>query len=167
MGRQIKVRATAILVEDEKILLVEQRVTGSRSWSLPGGALEAGETLEACLVREVREETGLLVGMDRLLYLCDRIEAARHVVHITFQVRRLGGHLQAGEEPEPGANPIHSVEMVPLSRLGDPAWGGMLGDPAWGGMLRERGFSQRFCDLAESGFPGSGTCRGAVSNIGL
>jgi hypothetical protein len=51
--------------------------------------------------------------------------------------------------------------------LRDPAWGGMLRDPAWGGMLRERGFSQRFCDLAESGFPGSGAYRGAVSNIGL
>jgi ADP-ribose pyrophosphatase YjhB (NUDIX family) len=145
----IKVRATAVLVEDGEILLVEQYVSDTRAWSLPGGTLEAGETLDACLVREVREETGLVVGLDRLLYLCDRIEAGRHVVHITFAVRRLGGHLRAGVEPEPGANPIRSVQMVPLRRL------------------REHGFSERFCDLAAAGFPDSGTYRGPVANIGL
>ena len=58
-----KVRATGILIEDGCILLVEQAVTPSlsRRWSLPGGGVEAGETLAKCLVREVREETGLEV----------------------------------------------------------------------------------------------------------
>ena len=105
--------------------------------------------MEACLCREVEEETGLLIGLDRLLYLCDRIEGDRHVVHITFAVRKLGGSLQVGIEPEPGANPIRSVRMVSLRSLG------------------EYGFAQRFCDLAMAGFPDSGTYQGPVTNIGL
>jgi ADP-ribose pyrophosphatase YjhB (NUDIX family) len=149
MSDKIKVRATAVLVEDGQMLLVEQRVSEARPWSLPGGTLEVGETLEACLVREVEEETGLIVGVERLLYLCERIEDDLHVVHITFEVKRLGGCLEVGAEPELGANLIRSVRMVPV------------------GLLGEYGFGQRFCDLAEAGFPGSGSYRGSVASIGL
>jgi ADP-ribose pyrophosphatase YjhB (NUDIX family) len=146
-----KVRATAILIEDGHILLAEQKVTESlrRSWSLPGGTLEIGETIEACVIREMKEETGLDVIVDRLLYVCDRIADGRHVVHITFAVERVGGELQLGVEPEAGANPIKNVKMVPLSQL------------------REYGFSARFCELAQADFPDSGTYQGPIHNIGL
>ena len=144
-----KVRATAVLIEEDRILLVKQRVSDARHWSLPGGALEMGETLEACVAREVREETGLSVRVDRLLYLGDRIEDDRHVVHITFAVSRVGGCLVVGTEPEPGANPIYDVEMVPIESLS------------------EYGFGRRFCDLAAAGFPDEGSYVGAVSHIGL
>jgi ADP-ribose pyrophosphatase YjhB (NUDIX family) len=145
------VRATAVLVEKGRILLVQQRVSelATRTWSLPGGAVQSGESLERCLVREVKEETGLDIAVERLLYVCDRIEQGAHVVHISFAVRRTGGALTLGAEPEPGANPIGDVKMVPLSSLG------------------EYGFSERFRELAEAGFPDSGSYRGPVSNIGL
>ncbi len=150
-NKSLKVRATAVLIEDGNILLVEQRVTESlaRGWSLPGGTLEFGETLQECIVREMKEETGLDVAIERLLYVCDRLQDERHVVHVTFAVRRVGGRLRLGAEPEADANPIKSVEMAPLASL------------------REYGFSQRFCELALAGFPGSGSYRGAVTNIGL
>jgi ADP-ribose pyrophosphatase YjhB (NUDIX family) len=144
-----KVRATAVLIEDNSILLVEQRVSDTRSWSLPGGTLEMGETLEACVVREVEEETGLIVRVDGLLYLGDRIEEGRHVVHITFAVVKVGGRLRVGAEPEPGANPISGVEMAPIESLA------------------EYGFDRRFRDLASAGFPGQGGYVGAVAHIGL
>jgi ADP-ribose pyrophosphatase YjhB (NUDIX family) len=137
------------LIEDGNILLLEQKVTESRKWSLPGGTLEFGETLQDCIIREMKEETGLDVAIDRLLYICDRLQDNRHIVHITFAVKRLSGRLQLGNEPEADANPIKSINMVPLASL------------------REHGFSERFCELAMMGFPASGSYQGLVTNIGL
>lgn len=144
-------RVTAVLVEDGHILLVEQRVTpsSSREWSLPGGGLEEGETIEDCVQREMREETGLSVAIDALLYLCDRIQDGRHVVHITFAVKRLAGELRTGHEPEAWANPIRGVKMAPIVHLAD------------------YGFDPPFCALARAGFPQRGTYQRAVANIGL
>lgn len=144
-----KIRITAILVEDRHILLVEQKVTKSRKWSLPGGALEFGETIEQCAVRETKEETGLDIAIEKLLYVCDRLEEDHHVVHITFAVKRLGGHLRLGSEPESKANPIRSVRMVPIASL------------------EEYGFSECFYELVATNFPDSGNYMGSVINIGL
>jgi mutator protein MutT len=147
----IQVRPTAVLIEDGKILLVEQQVCGSpgRRWSLPGGRLEAGETLEQCVVREVAEETGLQVAIDRLLYVCDRMVESGQVVHITFAVRRVRGELRREPTSASRADGIGAACMVGLADL------------------CQYGFDRRFQDLAEAGFPGAGTYRGHVTDIGL
>ncbi|MFC8639835.1 NUDIX domain-containing protein [[Kitasatospora] papulosa] len=46
-------RVTGIVIEDGNILLLNQDTDGPRSWSLPGGKVEDGETLEEALVREM------------------------------------------------------------------------------------------------------------------
>lgn len=143
------VRATIVLIEDGNILLVEENGDGLAcpGWSLPGGKLESGETLEQCAIRETKEETGLDISVDQLLYLCDRLQANRHIVHVTFLVKRVGGTLRAGHGPD--ADVIKTVQMVPLKSL------------------CEYGYSSQFRDLAISGFPGRGSYRGSVKNIGL
>ncbi len=54
--------AARILIENElgEVLLVHKR--DRDSLAIPAGALEEGETIEACIRREVKEETGLIVG---------------------------------------------------------------------------------------------------------
>jgi ADP-ribose pyrophosphatase YjhB (NUDIX family) len=142
----MRVRVTGVVVEDGRILLLNQDTDTGRSWSLPGGKLEAGETLAQALVREMMEETGLDIEPGRLLYVCDHVPA--EVVHMTFEARRTGGTLgdvMAGAD----ATPIRGVEFVPVAKL------------------PELGFSERFAELITAGFPSAGSYMGPKSAIGL
>jgi len=58
----------AVLVKDHQILLVKRNITpGKGKWSLPGGFMEAGETIAKSVCREVAEETGVVCHSPRLL----------------------------------------------------------------------------------------------------
>ncbi len=57
----------AIIVQDEAGRLLLQRRGDNAEWSLPGGTLEPGETIEDAARREVREETAVVIGRPRLL----------------------------------------------------------------------------------------------------
>ncbi|MGW4371743.1 NUDIX domain-containing protein [Nocardia takedensis] len=55
------------LVTDENGSVLMQRRGDSGNWSLPGGIMEVGETLEGCAIRETREETGFDIEITGLL----------------------------------------------------------------------------------------------------
>jgi ADP-ribose pyrophosphatase YjhB (NUDIX family) len=144
----MNIRVTGILLSDDKILLLDQDVENSRSWSLPGGKVEENETLEAALKREMKEETGLEVDVQRLLYVCDHITEKAHILHITFEVKETGGKLgdlTLGVD----TNKIRSVEFVSLADI------------------TSLGFSSKFQKIVQDGFPKAGNYMGAKSNIGL
>jgi 8-oxo-dGTP pyrophosphatase MutT (NUDIX family) len=110
----IRVRVGVAIVQEGRILLVNHRRMGRSYWVLPGGALDAGESLPECAAREVREETGLDVTVDRLLYLLEVFpkDGERHTVDVIFL-----GHL-ADETQAPRAMAgwtIERPEFVPLN----------------------------------------------------
>ena len=96
----------AIIVDAGRILLVRRGAQPLKGqWSLPGGALEIGETLSAGLIREVREETGLAVEPVELIELLDRIyrdgERVRyHYVIADYLCRVTGGVLRAASDAD-------------------------------------------------------------------
>jgi 8-oxo-dGTP pyrophosphatase MutT (NUDIX family) len=67
-----------VLIRGEALLLKNER----GEWELPGGRLEAGEGLRECVAREVREETGLRVGVGPLLdaYVYEVLPGARVLI---------------------------------------------------------------------------------------
>ena len=148
MSNLLQVRVTGILVEDDKILLVKQNVTSDRNWSLPGGRVEQGETLEDAVVREIEEETGLVTKVSKLLYICDKPDASPSLLHITFLLEKTGGEIRLPSN-EFDLNPISRVEMVPIRDL------------------KAHGFSGKFVTIVQQGFPESGSYKGLKSNIGL
>lgn len=107
------IRVTGILIEDNKILLVKQKVSEKRNWSLPGGKLERGETLEEGMIREMKEETGLDVEVLKMLYLCDVSATDNTLLHISFLLKRNKGEIQLPSN-EFESNPIFDVIFVPV-----------------------------------------------------
>jgi 8-oxo-dGTP diphosphatase len=64
---------SALVRRDTDLLMVREPLPGDHepSWVLPGGVVEPGELVHEALIREVREETGLIVpGPSRMLFLC-------------------------------------------------------------------------------------------------
>ena len=67
-------QVTAALIFDRQYVLITQRPTGSRHegiWEFPGGKQEPGETLEDCLVREIREELGVRIEIEEYFLSVD------------------------------------------------------------------------------------------------
>lgn len=144
----MQVRVTGLLIEDGRILLVKQRVSEERAWSLPGGRVERGETLREALLREIEEETGLRTQIIRFLYLCEKPEADPPLLHITFLLNRISGDIRLPSN-EFDANPIEDVQMVPINDL-----------PRYG-------FSREFLQIVQDGFSAAGSYQGSKTNIGL
>jgi 8-oxo-dGTP diphosphatase len=95
----------ALIFNRGKILLVERgREPLKGYWSLPGGVLETGETLEQGIIREVREETGLEVKPLKVLEIFERIvhdaqgAPEYHYVLIDYICRVTGGSLRAADD---------------------------------------------------------------------
>jgi 8-oxo-dGTP diphosphatase len=87
------------------VILIKRRFEPlAGQWSLPGGAMEIGETLAAAVAREVAEETGLTVEVGPLIEVIDRIILDEHGrVHYHFVIadylcRPVGGRLAAGSD---------------------------------------------------------------------
>jgi len=113
------VGVAAVVFGGEEVLLVRRGQEPARGvWSLPGGAVEVGETLAQAVVREVREETGLVVevlGITAVLERLYRDDAGGfpyHYVLIDFACRVREGELQP-------ASDIDAACFAPVAALDD------------------------------------------------
>jgi ADP-ribose pyrophosphatase YjhB (NUDIX family) len=95
----------AVIVDDGKVVLIKRKYEPLRGqWSLPGGGVEIGETLESAVAREMLEETGLDVVVGPVIEVLDRImrddgERVRyHYVLIDYLCWPLAGELRAGSD---------------------------------------------------------------------
>ena len=109
----------AVIMRDGEVLLVKRRFEPlAGTWSLPGGTVEVGETLEAGLRREMREETGLDVEIGPVIEVFDRImlddsrRVQYHFVLIDYLCWPVGGRLAAGSDVE-AAIFVHPSRLEP------------------------------------------------------
>jgi 8-oxo-dGTP diphosphatase len=95
----------AVILIDGKIVLVKRRHEPlAGQWSLPGGTLELGETLEAGVAREMLEETGLVVDVGPVIEVFDRIlldeqrKVRYHFVLVDYLCRPISGTLTSASD---------------------------------------------------------------------
>ena len=96
---------SAAILRDGQVLIVRRaRPPAKGLYTLPGGAVEAGETLIETLVREVREELGMtiepiaLAGYREAIMRGDDKRVARHYVILAFAARWVAGEPVLGDE---------------------------------------------------------------------
>lgn len=96
----------AVIVHEGRVLLVQRGTEPAKGrWSIPGGLIEVGEMLTEAVVREVREETGLIVEPVELVELLDRIHRDEgrvryHYVIADYLCRVIGGTLTAASDAD-------------------------------------------------------------------
>ena len=107
----------AVILDGGRVLLVKRGQEPLKGqWSLPGGAVEVGETLDAALAREVREETRLDVRVGPVVEVLDRIQRDAsgrieyHYVIIDYLCRVRGGTAASGSD----ADEVRWVELASL-----------------------------------------------------
>jgi len=95
----------ALIFRRKSILLVQRARNPLKDyWSLPGGLIETGETVEAALQREVLEETGLIVRPRKMFEIFERIildaegRAEYHYILHDYLCTVVGGKLEAGDD---------------------------------------------------------------------
>jgi 8-oxo-dGTP diphosphatase len=95
--------------ETEQVLMVHNKDVNS--WSMPGGAVEDDETLEQAAIREVKEETGLLVEINDVVAIneCFFKRNNEHALFVTFRAKIIGGKISI-ENP----NEISTITWVDI-----------------------------------------------------
>jgi 8-oxo-dGTP diphosphatase len=112
----IGVGVGAVIVDEHRqiLLLLRRKAPEIDHWTIPGGTVEFGETLEDAILRELREEIGVACIIDRLLGVTNHILSAeqKHWVSPAFLV-----HITSGvpENKEPAAHA--EMQWYPIEGL--------------------------------------------------
>ncbi|MBN1221682.1 MAG: NUDIX hydrolase [Candidatus Aminicenantes bacterium] len=100
-----QVAVGAVVFREGKILLVKRMNDPHKDkWSIPGGSVNLGETLQEAAEREVREETGLIIRATKPIHTFDLIEREDdgtvrfHYVIVDLEADYIGGHLQPADD---------------------------------------------------------------------
>jgi ADP-ribose pyrophosphatase YjhB (NUDIX family) len=105
-AKELRPSVAAIIRNGDGGVLLQRR-SDNGLWGLPGGSLEIGESVTTAVVREVKEETGLVVEVERLIgvYSDPSFQVVRyndgnvvHYINTLMSCRIVGGTLQTCDE---------------------------------------------------------------------
>ena len=107
----------AVIIKDGKIALIKRGNEPSKGkWTIPGGLVELGETLEVAVIRETKEETCLDVKNPRVIDVVDNVDLDEqgkikyHYVIIDYLVEVISGEIEAASDAE-------ELRLVPFGEV--------------------------------------------------
>ena len=117
--RVIRVGTRAVVFNKDNEILVVTNLPEADYYYLPGGGVWFHEKIEDCLVREVKEETGLDVQAERLLWVRDFIEGFPnlHGIELFFLATITGGKFKPVHDSEPLESSFMKVEQFERIRF--------------------------------------------------
>jgi ADP-ribose pyrophosphatase YjhB (NUDIX family) len=164
--------ATAVLDDAGRVLLAKRE--DLETWTLPGGAVDDGESLAQAAVREVAEETGVAVRLTRLVGLYSRPTWSRHIA--VFAAVPTGGQLaaQPGEVVDLGYFPADALPDPLLWWFRQPIADALAGataavwtqDAIWPFPFGPQEYSAMRAELARSGLSKADFYRRHLTQIG-
>lgn len=122
--KKFNIRVYGLLIEDEKILVVDEIIRGRKITKFPGGGLELGEGTIDCIVREFLEETGMEVNVKEHFYTTDFFQPSAfndedQIISIYYTLQRTGelkpNHVLPVNEKET----LLSLRWLPLRELSE------------------------------------------------
>jgi 8-oxo-dGTP pyrophosphatase MutT (NUDIX family) len=138
---QRTIRYQGAVIRDHHVLLIQQRhyATGHCYWLLPGGGREREETAEACVQREVHEETHLHVRILRQVLDDPDMPGGTYERQHTYLCHVIDGEAQPGYEPEDETAEEYAITAVRWLDLREPAlWDAQVRTEPWTYPLLQR-----------------------------
>lgn len=108
-----RVSVSALIFENERVLLAHRRAIDW--WNLPGGAVDAGETVDEALRREVREETGLEIEVGPLIGVYSK--PLKQEIVLSFRCTVISGTPGESEDDDIDESRYFSVYDLPANTL--------------------------------------------------
>ena len=125
MENKIDVAVKGIIIYDNKVLIIQRSADdefGANTWECVGGKIDFGEELEDALIREVNEEVGLIIAVDKLLYAATfKTNEHRQVVILTYSCTAHCNTVKLSEEHQRymWANKEQMMSLLPKSITDD------------------------------------------------
>lgn len=118
-------RYQGAIIKEDQILLIKhtEHESGRSFWVIPGGGREEGETEMACVVREMWEETNLVVRVERLLVETALPNDPFNKIRKTYLCTIVSGQAAPGYEPEADAAAFYAITEV--------AWFDLRSEESW------------------------------------
>lgn len=114
----MRIRATAVVVKDGKLLMIHRFKNGEEYWVLPGGSVKAEEVIKEAVLRELKEETSIEAKIKEKLAEINTEEETKTVLYFCEYV---SGELKLGENSEEvqrsGPNNVYTPKWIKISEL--------------------------------------------------
>lgn len=103
----MRISSRCILIENRNVLLIYRERDGEKYYVFPGGGIEEGETKEACIKRECKEELGIAIEIKKYVY---EVKGKDFVQHF-FLIRRTAGEIGTGNPEEYDVNRKGGIQI--------------------------------------------------------